>query len=88
MTVNVETAPTESDSDSGSLGTAEDLPGKVNCLRSLKMNVLPSTPFYQRYHVSNLKCVWEPQPFPSAVLSGEWFRAPELGDRLEASLEL
>jgi hypothetical protein len=62
MTVNVETAPTESDSDSGSLGTAEDLPGKVNCLRSLKMNVLPSTPFYQRYHVSNLKWVWQPQP--------------------------
>jgi hypothetical protein len=54
MTVKVETAPTESDTDSGSLGAAEDLPGKVNCLRSLKMHVLPSTPFYQRYHVSNL----------------------------------
>jgi hypothetical protein len=57
MTVKLVMGPAESDSDSGSLAAAEDLPGKLNCLRSLKMDVLPSTPFYQRYHVSNLKCV-------------------------------
>jgi hypothetical protein len=49
MTVKFETAPTESENGTASLGGVEDLPGKLNCLRSLKMDVLPSTPFYQRY---------------------------------------
>jgi hypothetical protein len=55
MTVKFETAPTESEKGPVSLGGVEDLPGKLNCLRSVKMGVLPSTPFYQRYHFSDLK---------------------------------
>jgi len=51
MTVKFATGPAESENGPASLGGAGDLPGKeLNCLRSLKMNVLPSTPFYQSYH--------------------------------------
>jgi hypothetical protein len=50
MTVKFETAPTESENGPVSLGSVDDLPGKLNCLRSLKIGVLPSTPFYQSYY--------------------------------------